>query len=285
MKLTKYHALGNDYLVLQPMGDEPAPVPDQIRLLCHRHFGVGGDGLLYGPLPAPGGGLSVRIFNPDGSEAEKSGNGLRIFARFLWDGGLIGRAPVVVQTAGGPVTVEVLDEGHRVRVAMGRVSFASGDVPATGPSREILEEPLIVAGETLACSAVSLGNPHCVIFYDGDGTEAARRLGPLVEGHPLFPRRANVQFVRVFDPANLALAIWERGAGMTLASGSSACAAVAVARRLGRCAAQVRVHMPGGALDVAIDADFCATLEGPVTRIAAIRVDDALLDDEETRSP
>ncbi|MCA9991448.1 MAG: diaminopimelate epimerase [Anaerolineales bacterium] len=271
MQFAKYHALGNDYLVLPP-GDRPL-TPALVRRVCQRHHGVGADGVLWGPLPAgagPAADFGLRIFNPDGSEAEKSGNGLRIFASYLWDAGLVGVAAFTVAIPAGVVTCQVFGPGREVQVQMGQVSFHSQAMPMSGPPREVLRE-VIRPGEGMAFTycAASLGNPHCVILHEQPSAAVARQYGPLIEQDPRFLRRTNVQFMQVLDWHNLQIEIWERGAGYTLASGSSATAAAAVAYRLGLCAPAVTVHMPGGTLQVQLTADFQATLTGPVAKICA----------------
>ena len=271
MRFSKYHALGNDYLVLNPT-DYPAwpdgPPISSIRTLCHRNFGVGSDGILWGPLPAADS-FGLRIFNPDGSEAEKSGNGLRIFARYLWDAGLVTTAPFVVTTPGGQVDITIRDDDARVSsVGMGRVSFHSRDIPVSGDDREVLNETIELDGEALTFCAATIGNPHCVLPVPAATAEQARRFGPTLEVHPWFPHRTNVQFLEVIDRANIRIEIWERGAGYTLASGSSSSAAAAVAHRLGRVDAQVTVHMPGGQIGIELSADFDVRMTGGVTPVA-----------------
>lgn len=261
MRFTKYHALGNDYVVLGE--DAGSLTPARIRRLCDRHFGIGSDGVLLGD-----GRERLRIFNPDGSEAEKSGNGLRIFARFLWDHGRVDDQPFSVSTAGGEVVCQVRDDGRSVTVDMGRARFDSTAIPVVGPPREVLRETLEVGGEKLEYSAATIGNPHCVILRERVSSEEARRLGPRIESHANFPRRTNVQFLEIADRQNLRIEIWERGAGYTLASGSSSCAAAAVARRLGLCGPAVIVHMPGGELTIEVAEDFRVRMTGPVVRVA-----------------
>jgi diaminopimelate epimerase len=269
MNFSKYHALGNDYIVIDPQDAPDGLSPEQVRLICHRNFGVGSDGILYGPKNDPGTGLGLQIFNPDGSEAEKSGNGLRIFSRYLWDRGLVHEDPFQITTLGGIVQSEVHEGGHEVTVEMGTVSFDSSIIPVQGDRREVLEENVDVDGETQVFSAATIGNPHCVLIRD-DVTEAETcRLGPRLETHPLFPNRTNVQFMKILDRSNIQIEIWERGAGYTLASGSSSSAAAAVAHRLGRCDHEITVHMPGGRLQISLDDQFGVTMKGPVTRIAA----------------
>jgi diaminopimelate epimerase len=215
----------------------------------------------------------VRILNPDGSEAEKSGNGLRIFARYLFDRGLVGDEPFAVETAGGRVTCTVLDGGRSVSVDMGPVRFASDAIPVAGPPREVLREPIEVGGTALEFSGATIGNPHCVVLRDAVSADEARRLGPLLERDARFPNRTNVQFVEVRSRRRIRLEIWERGAGYTLASGSSACAAAAVVHRLGLCDARIEVTMPGGALAIELSPDFRARMTGGVTRVADLRLD------------
>lgn len=265
----KYVALGNDYLVLDPAASALALTPERIRALCDRHSGIGADGTVVGPMRDAGGQLSIRIFNPDGSEAEKSGNGIRIFARYAFEAGYVSREPFTLATRGGPVTVRILDdEAALILVDMGKPSFRSGDLPMTGPDREVVNEPFEVGGEHLRITCVSMGNPHCVVFGDDASAERAQRLGPLLERAACFPQRTNVQFARALDDHTLSIQIWERGAGYTLASGSSSCAAASAARRLGLVGDHVTVQMPGGSLQVAFQpADGHALLTGPVTGV------------------
>lgn len=264
----KYHGLGNDYIVIDPAEGAELPAEDEIRRICHRNYGIGSDGILFGPLDDKTGAFGVRIFNPDGSEAEKSGNGLRIFARYLLDRRLVSDRPFVISTLGGDVTARVLENGQIISVEMGRVSFDSRIIPVKGEAREVLNEKLRIGEDELTFCAATIGNPHCVIIERELSLERVHRLGPLIENNPLFPNRTNVQFVRVIDRGNIAIEIWERGAGYTLASGSSSSAAAAVVHRLGLCDPEVTVHMPGGTLLIRIAPDYAITLTGPVTRVA-----------------
>jgi diaminopimelate epimerase len=268
MKFTKYHALGNDYLVMD-LADFNGTIPtvEQIKKICHRNYGVGSDGILFGPGKAPGCDFSLRIFNPDGSEAGKSGNGLRIFSRYLWDAGLVSDKQFTILTAGGPVTARVHENGKTVTVEMGKVSFDSTKIPVAGPPREVLNEIITVAGKTLNYCSATIGNPHTVVISSDISEEMARRLGPLIETDERFPCRTNVQFMKVLNRESIKIEIWERGAGYTLASGSSSSAAAAVAYRLGLCDPHVKVKMPGGTLDIMIRKDLSVLMKGPVTRI------------------
>ncbi len=277
MKFYKYHGLGNDYLVMDAgeIGRELSV--EEIRLICHRHYGIGSDGILWGPLPTEKADFGLRIFNPDGSEAEKSGNGLRIFSRYLFDRGRVGEEPFTIDTLGGVVRSRVYEGGRMIDVEMGRATFNSAEIPVAGPVREVVDETLRVLDREFRYCAVSVGNPHCVLLLDTVSEELARTYGPHIEVEPRFPRRTNVQFMQVIDRENIRIEIWERGAGYTLASGSSSCAAAAAAVRLGLCDRKMTVHMPGGTLKVAIHEDGRIDMSGPVVRIGKGHVDDEAL--------
>ena len=253
-QIFKYQALGNDMLVIDPACFEMALTPARARLLCDRHFGVGADGICYGPLPDEPGPNVMRFLNPDGSEAEKSGNGLRVFARYLWDAGYVnGRSyPITIQNQ--PIQAEVLDEtAHTIALEMGALTFSR------------VEEELEVGGEMWRITAVSVGNPHCVLF--DDRLVAIHHIGPIIETAPEFPNRTNVQIVHVVDEHTIEIAIWERGAGYTLASGTSASAAAGAAIRTGRCQSPVEVRMAGGTAVVALSKNWDVMLTGTVTAV------------------
>jgi diaminopimelate epimerase len=266
----KAHGLGNDYLVLRESAIAFPLTPDAIRRLCDRHRGVGSDGVLL-EVESRVAEFGVRIFNPDGSEAEKSGNGLRIFAKFLVDHGLARGPAFDVETRGGVVACRCRLTGGRVTavtVEMGRATFRASEIPMRGPDADAVEVPLVVDDRILTVTAVSVGNPHCVVFVDRLDDDELRRLGPLVERHPDFPNRTNVQLARVEARDRVAIRIWERGAGHTLASGSSSCAVAVAAVRTGRCDhGRVTVVMPGGELVVDVRADWALTLDGPVEEV------------------
>ena len=268
MHFIKYHALGNDYIVLNPADFGSQLEPSQIKLICHRNYGVGSDGILWGPLDTTECDFALRIFNPDGSEAEKSGNGLRIFSRYLWGRGLVREEPFTILTAGGKVRCQVHEGGRTVTVEMGNVSFDSSQIPVEGPSREVINETIVMNDRELKFCAATIGNPHCVILRDDVSSEETKKWGASIENDPRFPNRTNVQFMKILDRNNIKIEIWERGAGYTLASGSSSCAAAAVAYRLGFCDSEIAVHMPGGIIDITVSDDFSISMIGPVTKIA-----------------
>jgi diaminopimelate epimerase len=257
MDFVKSHGLGNDYLVIDPGRVSFGLTPEAVRLLCDRNRGVGSDGVLAVTEPV-GADFGLRIYNPDGSEAEKSGNGLRIFAKFLYDHGYTYQNRFTIDTAGGRVTAWLTVREERVaavRVEMGRASI----------DRAVTR--LEVDGQTLDVTAVSVGNPHCVTVVPDLSAVDLFRLGPKIENHPQFPLRTNVQFAQVLDRANVRALIWERGAGHTLASGSSSCAVVAACRDRGLVDSRVTVHMEGGNLDVLIRDDGEIEMEGPVEEV------------------
>ena len=278
LKFVKYHALGNDYIVI-PEGEFGVT---KIQHICHRNYGVGADGILLGPLESETCDFRLRIFNPDGSEAEKSGNGLRIFSRYLWDEGRVRVEPFTVETLGGPVTCQVSENGRIVTVKMGVVSFNGDRIPVRpsrlgtgrgGGAREVLREQMKIEDREFEFCAATVGNPHCVVLCDDPTPELARHYGPLIETDARFPNRTNVQFMQILDRGNIRIEIWERGAGYTLASGSSSVASAAVAYRLGLCEGEIAIHMPGGELDISIAPDFSAVMRGPVTRVCRGSID------------
>lgn len=261
---TKYQALGNDYLVLDPADVDFDPTPDAVRLVCDRHFGIGADGILVGPIGPvePGRPVLLRIFNSDGSECEKSGNGIRMFALYLAER-YLARSEFTVRTLAGDSPVRVLDEGAGVvSVGMGVPRFDADAVPMLGVHGPAVEQPLLVGGRELVVTALHLGNPHTVVRVAEPTRELATELGPLIAGHERFPTRTNVQFLAVPDRRTIRIEIFERGAGYTLASGSSGCAAAAVAHRLGLVDGSVTVRMPGGEIGVELDAAGAVTMTG-----------------------
>ena len=250
--------------------------PSAVRRICDRHFGIGSDGILVREPSSDPTEFRLRILNPDGSEAEKSGNGLRIFARYLWDRRLVSDAPFKVVTPGGAVLCQVREQGRSVTVEMGQVRFHSRDIPVLGPPRDVIRETMEIAGQALEFTAATIGNPHCVILRQQVSQAEASSLGPLIETDSRFPNRTNVQFMQVLDRGNIRIEIWERGAGYTLASGSSSCAAAAVAKRLGLCDSSITVHMPGGSLAIEVDDNFFVRMTGPVGKVAEGRLSDEI---------
>ena len=254
----KSHGLGNDYIVMEP-DKLPFPLtPENIRLICHRNLGVGSDGILAMASPERGD-FAVRIYNPDGSEAEKSGNGTRIYAKYLYDYGHTTKTHFTIDTLGGPVSADV-------EVTDGRVTGATMNMgPASFPGPNAID----LDGERLPVISVSVGNPHCVVLVDDLERVDFHRLGPKIETHPAFPNRTNVQFAQVTARDEVRILIWERGAGETMASGSSASAVAAACRRAGLVDDDVRVVMAGGTLRIRTDAAGDLWTSGPVEEVCS----------------
>lgn len=278
MKFSKYHALGNDYLVLDPVDAPEMPNPVEVERICHRNFGLGSDGILYGPLKTEKADFGLQIWNPDGSEAEKSGNGLRIFARYLYDTGSVSSDSFTVETLGGIVTAQVMDPLGLIEVEMGRVSFDSEVIPVTGEPREVINESVEIGGKEYTYCSATIGNPHVVFRMDSVSKELACEIGPVIENLvERFPNRTNVQLLEVIDRNNIKIEIWERGAGYTLASGSSSSAAAAVAYKLGLCDGDITVHCPGGNIGIKISPDFDIYMSGPATKVGDYEMYDEVL--------
>lgn len=265
--MKKYHGLGNDYLVLDPNENNIILQTRNIEMLCRRNFGVGADGLLYGPIMEEGK-FKVRIFNSDGSEAEKSGNGVRIFAKYLLDKGYIKEKKFMISTLAGEVEVEFIKEdGSSMRVNMGKPSYAGAQMPLSGLQGEIVNAHLKFHDNDYNTTCLSVGNPNCVIMMEEITPQTAKVLGPYVEGAQYFPNRINMQLCKVINRKNIAIEIYERGAGYTLASGTGACAAVAAAKRMGLVDGNVIVHMQGGNLFIEIEEDETIYMTGSVEEV------------------
>jgi diaminopimelate epimerase len=268
------HGLGNDYIVVDPKALSFKLTPKNIELICNRNWGLGSDGILA-LVPSKKADFGLRIFNPDGSEAEKSGNGLRIFARYLHATGKTRKQHFTVETKGGLVTIDLYidrqGDASAVTVAMGRATFKPAALPCTLPADELIQQPIEAVGRSLTFTGVSVGNPHCVVFRPANepwSREDLLALGPALEHHAIFPKRTNVQLAIPTGSNELFILIWERGAGETQASGSSSCAAASAAVRLGLVKSPVTVKMPGGTLNIDVAQDFSLTMKGPVAEVA-----------------
>jgi diaminopimelate epimerase len=256
MNFYKYHALGNSYLILDTA---VTPTTAQIQTLCHPAYGLGADGILIGaPHPDKPNCFTLRIFNPDGSDAEKSGNGLRIFARYLWDDLAVAEEPFTIQTQGGLVQAQVQEPYEAIVINLGCWLWQ------TRGGR------LTVQGQELVYYAGSLGNPHCVVVVPESTAVLAQTLGPELEFAT--GQRTNVQFVQVLDEQTLRLEVWERGAGYTLSSGASSGAATAVAHALGLCGRRVTVQMAGGELQTWLNEANELLISGAVSKICEGRL-------------
>ena len=268
--MIKYQGLGNDYLVLDPNKNRVQLQGKKIALLCQRGFGLGADGILYGPIEIDGK-MGVRIFNSDGSEAAISGNGVRIFAKYLKDASYVQKKNFKLYTGNGPVEVTFLNEdGSRLRVSMGKLSFWSDEIPVIGERREVINEDMVFGRTLYPVTCVSIGNPHCVIPMREISKPLVCKIGDYSEIARYFPNRINTQIMQVIDKENIAIEIFERGAGYTRASGTGACAAAGVAYKLGLTNSKVIVHMPGGELQVEVEDDWNVYMTGDVFYIAKV---------------
>jgi diaminopimelate epimerase len=271
MKFTKMHGIGNDYVYVSTF-DQKAPA-DPARLaiaVSDRHFGIGSDGLiLIGPSERAD--ARMRMFNADGSESEMCGNGVRCVAKYIHDHGIARQPRVAVETGRGVLTLDLEVEGgqaRRVRVDMGAPILSASEIPTTLPGDPPVNAPLVVAGRPLAITAVSMGNPHAVVYVEDVANFPVETLGPVLEHHPSFPRRVNAHFVEVLGPNEVQMRTWERGSGITLACGTGACAVCVAGVLTGRTGRKVLAHLPGGDLELEWPGDGQSVfMTGPATEV------------------
>ncbi len=260
---TKMHGCGNDFVVLDCMEAQPAGLADIARNLCHRRFGVGADQLLT-IRPSDSADFRMEIYNADGGEVEMCGNGIRCFAKYVYEHGLTGKREIEVDTLAGIIRPRL--KGDRVEVDMGRPVLEGRDIPVDADGR-IVNRPLTVDGVEYSITCVSMGNPHCVLYVDDvDGLDLPR-LGPRFENHAFFPNRVNTEFVQVVGPGEVRMRVWERGAGETWACGTGASAvgvAGALTERTGR---KITVHLIGGDLDIHWADDGRVYMTGPAQEV------------------
>jgi diaminopimelate epimerase len=278
MKFFKMHGLGNDYIYVDCTQSPPPSEPEELsRRISDRHFGVGSDGLIL-ICPSERADVRMRIFNADGSEAEMCGNGIRCLAKYVYDHGLVRKPTLHVETGRGVLTVNLevgTDERvERVRVNMGSPILRAEEIPTTLAGDPPCEVPLIVAGRTFFVTAVSMGNPHAVIYVEpnflsqGGPEDAVALWGARIERAPEFPRRVNVHFVHVHSPHEVTMRTWERGSGLTLACGTGACAVCVAGVLTGRTQRRLRAHLPGGDLELEwVEADNCVYMTGPAVEV------------------
>ncbi len=249
LKFTKMHGLGNDFMVIDLVTQHVQLSPKLIRQWSDRHFGIGFDQLLVVEPPTdPDMDFRYRIYNADGGEVEQCGNGARCFARFVLDKRLTQKNQIRVQTAGGPIVLQVRADGQ-VTVDMGAPRFSPAEVPFQADA-EALAYALDIGEQCLEVSTVSMGNPHCVTLVDDVEQYPVERVGPLVESHVRFPKRVNAGFMQLLDTHHARLRVYERGAGETLACGTGACAAAVAGIRLGHLKSPVKIQLPGGTLHI-----------------------------------
>ena len=255
MNFTKMQGLGNDFIVVDGIKEKlPENLTDLANKLCDRHFGIGADGLIV-VLPSARADFRMRIINADGSEVEMCGNGIRCFAKYVYEAGLVepGRDTFTVETLAGIMTPRLLVEGEKVvavTVDMGEPVLERALIPMLGSGGQAVSEPLDLLDTTYHITAVSMGNPHCVIFVDNVDQIPLEKYGPALETHPVFPKKTNVHFVQVLNRQELKMRVWERGVGVTLACGTGACASLVAAVLNGKTQRRAKVYLPGGPLEI-----------------------------------
>ena len=278
----KSHGLGNDYIVIDSKDINFEMNVGNIRTICDVHYGIGSDGILL-LVSSDKADFGLRILNPDGSEAEKSGNGLRIFAKFLFDYEYTKNESFSIDTLGGIVQAEVIetenDKARMIKINMGVAIFEAQKIPVHSNSAECIDEELQLNGKSYLINCVSVGNPHCIVLKDELSIDEIMQYGCQIENHPKFPNRINVQFAKVISPTEVEILIWERGAGYTLASGSSSSAVAALMVKKGLTDRAISIKMPGGELKLQIDKDWQIYMTGEVREIARGYLSAELLND------
>jgi diaminopimelate epimerase len=269
MRFTKMQGAGNDYVYIDCVRQAPPKDPVALaKRISDRHFGVGGDGLIL-ILPSERADARMRMFNADGSESEMCGNGVRCVAKYVYDHGLANKSVLTIETGRGVLTLELeirQNKAERVRVDMGEPILEAARIPTTLPGNPPHE--VLLSGHNLKVTCVSMGNPHCVTFVDRITDELVLDVGPKIEVDPAFPRRTNVEFVKVNRPDDVTLRVWERGSGETLACGTGACAVCVAGVLTGRTARQITAHLPGGDLLLAwSEHDNHVYMTGPAVEV------------------
>lgn len=270
MKFTKMHGIGNDYIYVNGFEEQLVNPPEVARAVSDRHTGIGGDGLIL-ILPSTCADFRMRMFNADGSEAQMCGNGIRCLAKYVYDHGLTRQTTLTVETLAGVLTLQLFPKAgliDSVCVNMGPPRLERTQIPMQGPAGRVLCEPLVVNGTTFEVTAVSMGNPHCIVFVDDPQTFDVTGWGPHFEHHPAFPEGVNTEFVRVLDAQTFRMRVWERGSGETLACGTGASAVAVACYLTGKTGRRVTGHLLGGSLDLEWrEADNHVYMTGPAVEV------------------
>ena len=271
MKFTKMHGIGNDYVYINTFDQRLPADPSKLAIaISDRHFGVGSDGLiLIGPSEMAD--ARMRMFNADGSESEMCGNGVRCVAKFVHDHGIARKPRIKIETGRGVLSLDlevVEGKARKVKVDMGAPILQGSDIPTRLPGDPPINVAVEVGGQSLAVTAVSMGNPHAVVYVDDVASFPVETLGPLLERHPAFPRRVNVHFVEVVSPGEVRMRTWERGSGITLACGTGACAVCVAGVLTGKSSRTILAHLPGGDLELSWPDDASSVfMTGPATEV------------------
>lgn len=279
ISFTKLQGLGNDFIVIENLNRTIKLTPALIQSLCDRHFGIGADGLIL-VEPSTKGDFYMNFFNADGSQAEMCGNGIRCFAKYIYEKGLKTTTELKLETLAGLKTVQLTVVGSKVkscRVNMGNPVLRVKDIPVNCTESEFINQQISVGKRYIRATCISMGNPHCVIFIPSGARISdfpVSSLGPIIENLQLFPKKTNVEFVEIVSPSKLSVRVWERGVGETLACGTGACASLVAAYLNGLTGRQAEVKLPGGSLYISwSEKDDCVYLEGPAQEVFQGSVD------------
>lgn len=276
VNFTKMHGLGNDFILINLFTEETLDYQKFARKWCHRQLGIGGDGLvLISPPRKAENDLRMIIYNSDGSEADMCGNALRCFAKYAYEKKLLHKAEFRVETKAGVMIPKVQLDGTKVsavRINMGKPLFSPPDIPIQLSGKEVINQKIEVGGAIHHINALFLGNPHCVIYTEDLTEFPVDDLGPAIENDPLFPNKANVEFVKVLNRNTIKVRVWERGAGLTLACGTGACAAVVASVKNNLTDTSVEVQQPGGNLYIELITDL-VYMTGPAEYVYTGRIE------------
>ena len=273
MKFTKMHGCGNDYIYINCFKEgRVADPPALAKRLSHRHFGVGGDGLILIKPAEEGADVTMEMYNPDGSMAEMCGNGLRCLVKYVFDRGIVPKKEMVVMTGAGLLSATVSKafggEAEEISLKMGRPILSGKKIPTVWDGTQVVNHPMEIDGETFSVTCVSMGNPHCITFVEDIASIPLETLGPKFEHHSVFPQRTNTEFIQIIKPDYMKMLVWERGAGATLACGTGACASVVAGVLTGKSDRLVTVELPGGLLAIEWSiSDDKVYMSGPAEKV------------------
>lgn len=278
----KSHGLGNDYIVFDSENIGFELSDKAIIRICDEHFGIGSDGILL-KVASDIADFGLLIYNPDASKAENCGNGLRIFSKYLHDYGFLKSNKFTVDIMGRLIHAEILEtlngKASTVKVDMGKANFKAEEIPLLYDKEECIGETIVAGGKSFKANCVSMGNPHCVVLKDTLDVEELMTYGPQIQKLAVFPNGTNVQFAKVISRQEVEIRIYERGAGYTLASGSSSCGVAAAMVKNGFVDNDVKIIMPGGILNISVDKDWNITMTGPVRQVCEGILSDEMVED------
>ncbi len=271
MKFTKMQGAGNDYIYINCLEEEVVNSSEVSKFVSDRHFGIGADGLIL-IKPSQRADFEMAMYNADGSQGEMCGNAIRCVAKYVYDRGMTDQTELSIDTLAGIKYLELsLEDGKvtRVKVNMGAPCLTAAQIPVKADSDQVISQPIEVQGKTYEMTAVSMGNPHCVVFLEEDVRELnLEAIGPAFEHHPRFPKRINTEFVNVIDKSTLRMRVWERGSGETLACGTGSCATAVAAILNGKTESEITVHLMGGELEIAwAGGDAPVYMTGPAVTV------------------